>query len=166
MRVNVLRSGGTHYSSDSDRPKMTLDLIKRVGGFARSYKWWILGMLAVTLATTGLSLLTPLILRNLIDQTIPARDIHRLAWLMAGMLAIPLLSGALNVLLRQLNARVGEGVVFDLRAKLFSHLQRMSLGFFTHTRVGELMSRLNNDVVGAQNAISKMFRSSSGHSSC
>jgi ATP-binding cassette subfamily B protein len=105
----------------------------------------------------GLSLLTPLILRTLIDQVLPARDLQRLIWLAAAMLAIPILSGGLNVLLRQLNSRVGEGVVFDLRSKLFSHLQRMSLGFFTHTKVGELMSRLNNDVVGAQNAISNTF---------
>ena len=61
------------------------------------------------------------------------------------------------MLLRQLNARVGEGVVYDLRSALFAHLQRMSLSFFTHTRVGELMSRFNNDVVGAQNAISNTF---------
>ena len=64
---------------------------------------------------------------------------------------------SLNVFLRQLNARVGEGVTYDLRVALFSYLQRMSLGFFTHTKIGELMSRLNNDVVGAQSAISNTF---------
>ncbi len=53
-----------------------------------------------------------------------------------------------------MNARIGEGVIYDLRVALFARLQRMSLRFFTNTRVGELMSRLNNDVVGAQNAIS------------
>ena len=159
MRGNILRSGRFPYSADSAResPKVTLGLIKRVIGFARPYRLLILGMLLITLVTTGLSLLTPLILRNLIDQTIPARDLHRLIWLTAAMLAIPLINGALNVVLRQLNSRVGEGVVFDLRSKLFSHLQRMSLSFFTHTKVGELMSRLNNDVVGAQNAISNTF---------
>jgi ATP-binding cassette, subfamily B, bacterial len=159
MRGNILRSGRFPYSADSakENPKVTLGLIKRVIGFARPYRLLILGMLLITLVTTGLSLLTPLILRNLIDQTIPARNLHRLIFLTAAMLAIPLISGVLNVVLRQLNSRAGEGVVFDLRAKLFSHLQRMSLSFFTHTKVGELMSRLNNDVVGAQNAISNTF---------
>jgi len=114
-------------------------------------------MLILTLVTTGLSLLTPLILRDLIDRTLPERDVSRLIVLIVGLLTIPLLTGALNVWQRQLNARVGEGVVYDLRTALFSHLQRMSLSFFTHTRVGELMSRLNNDVVGAQNAISNTF---------
>jgi ATP-binding cassette, subfamily B, bacterial len=114
-------------------------------------------MLILTLVTTGLSLLTPLILRDLIDRTLPARDVSRLVVLIVGLLTIPLLTGALNVWQRQINARVGEGVVYDLRTALFSHLQRMSLRFFTHTKVGELMSRLNNDVVGAQNAISNTF---------
>ena len=114
-------------------------------------------MLILTLVTTGLSLLTPLILRDLIDRTLPERDVPRLIVLIVGLLTIPLLTGALNVWQRQINARVGEGVVYDLRTALFSHLQRMSLRFFTHTKVGELMSRLNNDVVGAQNAISNTF---------
>jgi ATP-binding cassette subfamily B protein len=98
-----------------------------------------------------------LILRDLIDRTLPERDVSHLIVLIVGLLTIPLLTGALNVWQRQINARVGEGVVYDLRTALFSRLQRMSLSFFTHTKVGELMSRLNNDVVGAQNAISNTF---------
>jgi ATP-binding cassette subfamily B protein len=144
-------------NSPDERPEVTWGLLRRVLGYARPYRWWIVGMLTITLATTGLSLLTPLILRDLIDRTLPGRDLSRLLWLILGLLAIPLLTGGLNVLQRQLNARVGEGVVYDLRSALFSHLQRMSLSFFTHTKVGELMSRLNNDVVGAQNAISNTF---------
>jgi len=114
-------------------------------------------MLILTLVTTALSLLTPLIMRDLIDRTLPERNLSRLIMLIVGLLTIPLLTGALNVWQRQLNARVGEGVVYDLRTALFSHLQRMSLSFFTHTKVGEMMSRINNDVVGAQNAISNTF---------
>jgi ATP-binding cassette subfamily B protein len=114
-------------------------------------------MLILTLVTTALSLLTPLIMRDLIDRTLPERNVSRLTMLIVGLLTIPLLTGALNVWQRQLNARVGEGVVYDLRTALFSHLQRMSLSFFTHTKVGEMMSRINNDVVGAQNAISNTF---------
>jgi ATP-binding cassette subfamily B protein len=144
-------------SSPDGKPEVTWGLLRRVLRYARPYRWWIVGMLTITLATTGLSLLTPLILRDLIDRTLPGRDLSRLIWLIFGLLAIPLLTGGLNVQQRQLNARVGEGVVYDLRSALFSHLQRMSLSFFTHTKVGELMSRLNNDVVGAQNAISNTF---------
>jgi len=144
-------------NAPDEKPKVTRGLLKRIWSYARPYRWGILVMLAITLATTGLGLLTPLILRDLIDRTLPARDLHRLAWLLVALVTIPLLTGGLNVLLRQLNSRVGEGVVYDLRVALFSHLQRMSLGFFTHTKSGELMSRLNNDVVGAQSAISNTF---------
>jgi ATP-binding cassette subfamily B protein len=139
------------------KPTLTWALLKRVLAYAAPYHWFILGMLLITLATSGLSLLTPLIFRDMIDRTLPARDLGRLGWLVLALVAIPLVNGALHVLLRQLNSRVGEGVVYDLRVALFSKLQRMSLGFFTHTRVGELMSRINNDVVGAQNAISNTF---------
>jgi ATP-binding cassette, subfamily B, bacterial len=148
-----------HINSNSpeEKPKVTRGLLKRVWAYAHPYRWWILGMLVITLATTGLGLLTPLILRDLIDYTLPNHDLHRLFGLLAALVTIPFLTGGLNVVLRQINSRVGEGVVYDLRVALFSHLQRMSLSFFTHTKSGELMSRLNNDVVGAQSAISNTF---------
>jgi len=144
-------------NSTDEKPQVTWGLMKRVMGYARPYIGLILGMLLLTLVTSGLSLLNPLILRDLIDRTLPNKDLQRLAWLVAALLAIPLVTGGFNVMLRQLNARVGEGVVYDLRSSLFAHLQRMSLSFYTHTKVGELISRFNNDVVGAQNAISNTF---------
>ena len=67
---------------------------------------------------------------------------------------IPIVSGGIRIVQRKLNVSIGEGVIYDLRVSLYHHLQRMSLRFFTNTKTGELMSRLNNDVVGAQNAIS------------
>jgi ATP-binding cassette subfamily B protein len=111
-------------------------------------------MLLLILISTGLGLVNPLILRDLIDKTIPSKNLSRLALLSGLLLAVPLLNGLVGVFQRRLNSQVGEGVIFDLRLALFAHLQRMSLRFFTNTKVGELMSRLNNDVVGAQNAIS------------
>jgi ATP-binding cassette subfamily B protein len=153
-RYNFIRN--TNNAPD-EKPKITWGLLKRIWSYARPYRWWILGMLVMTLATTGLGLITPLILRQLIDKTLPQHNLHELLWLTVALVTIPLLTGSLNVFLRQLNARVGEGVTYDLRVALFSYLQRMSLGFFTHTKIGELMSRLNNDVVGAQSAISNTF---------
>jgi ATP-binding cassette subfamily B protein len=155
----MMHGGHRFFSINApdERPKITRGLLKRVLTYANPYRGWILAMLVITLATSGLSLLTPLILRDLIDHTLPSGDLHRLAWLIVAMLSIPLATGGLNIFSRNLNARVGEGVVYDLRLALFSHLQRMSLSFFTHTKIGELMSRLNNDVVGAQNAISNTF---------
>jgi ATP-binding cassette subfamily B protein len=149
--------GGGWFSlitSTETKPKVTRALLMRVLAYARPYRWQITGMFVLILATTGLSLLNPLILRRLIDQTIPNGERRELVILGLALLFIPLLSGGLNVVQRWLNAQVGEGVIYDLRVSLYAHLQRMSLHFFTNTKVGELMSRLNNDVVGAQNAIS------------
>jgi ATP-binding cassette subfamily B protein len=140
--------------SGDEKPKVTRELLLRVLTYARGYWWHIAGMLVTILLTTGLSLLTPLIFRNMIDVVIPAKDTTRLIWLGLSLLAIPAVTGGINVIQRRLNATVGEGVIYDLRSSLFARLQRMSLRFFTNTKVGELMSRLNNDVVGAQNAIS------------
>ena len=137
-----------------EKPKVTRELLLRVLTYARGYWWHIAGMLVTILLTTGLSLLTPLIFRNMIDVVIPAKDVNRLVLLAVALLFIPALTGGINVIQRRLNSTVGEGVIYDLRSTLFSRLQSMSLRFFTNTKSGELMSRLNNDVVGAQNAIS------------
>ena len=104
-----------------------------------------------------LSLLPPLLIGDLIDNAIPNEDLSRVTLLGAGMVLVPLLNGAFGVLQRWASASIGEGIIFDLRCQLFGHLQRMSLGFFTATRTGELMSRLNNDVVGAQQAVTGTF---------
>lgn len=144
----------SYIRSADEKPKVTRGLMKRVLHYSRNYRWQIVGMLLMILLTTFLTLLTPLILRDLIDRTIPTEDVNRLIALALGLLLIPALRGAISVFQRRFNAIVGEGVIYDLRVALFSHLQRMSLRFFTNTKVGELMSRLNNDVVGAQNAIS------------
>src|SRR5512139_978478 len=143
-----------YMRSGDEKPKVTRDLLVRVLSYARGYWWQIGGMLVTILLTTGLSLLTPLIFRRMIDVVIPTKNMNGLLLLSLALLLIPAVTGVINVLQRRLNATVGEGVIYDLRSSLFARLQRMSLRFFTNTKVGELMSRLNNDVVGAQNAIS------------
>ena len=140
--------------SGDEKPKVTWALLKRVLGYSVAYRWQIVGMLVLILASTGLSLVSPLIVRDLIDRTIPAKDVQRLIWLSLALLAVPALKGIISVIQRRFNTDVGEGVIYDLRVALYDKLQRMSLRFFTHTRVGELMSRMNNDVIGAQSAIS------------
>ena len=141
-------------SSTDQKPKITWALLKRVLAYAKPYRFRIAGILFLILADSGLSLLIPLIFRDLIDTTIPSKNIQRLIWVSLALLLVPALQSLMNIIQRRLNARVGEGVIYDLRIALYSGLQRMSLRFFTNTKVGELMSRLNNDVVGAQNAIS------------
>ncbi len=141
---------------DEAKPKpLSRVLLRRVLRYARPYWRQIVGMLMMILLTTGLGLLTPLIFRALIDDALqPPGDASLLNVLALGLVLIPVLSGIINVFQRRLNASVGEGVIYDLRVALFAHLQSLSLRFFTNTKIGELISRLNNDVVGAQNAIS------------
>ena len=142
-----------HGDEDRSHP-VSWALLRRVLSYANPYRRRIALLLLTILAVTGLDLLTPLIFRDLIDNTLPAGDEKRLNLLALGLVLIPIFSGVIRVLQRWLNASIGEGVIYDLRVSLYAHLQRMSLRFFTNTKTGELISRLNNDVIGAQRAIS------------
>lgn len=142
-------------SSDSDRklPKVTRRMLGRVFKYAGPY--W--RSIAVSLTIIGLisliELIPPLLYRELIDNVLPNGEWGRLNLLALAMVSIPIASGLLGVAQRYFNSRVGEGIIYDLRQQLYSHLQQMSLRFFTHTKSGDIISRLNNDVVGAQGAI-------------
>jgi len=141
------------YDESKGKAKITRSLLRRVAQYARPY-WVSAALMLGTIAiTSALGLAPPLLYRDLIDNAIPNRDMTRLNWLAVGMIAIPIVSGLISVWQRFLSASVGEGIIFDLRQELYTHMQRQSLRFFTNTKTGELMSRLNNDVVGAQNAV-------------
>ncbi len=145
---------GAYLRSSDEKPRLTRELLKRVLAYARPYRRHIAGMLVMILLSTGVGLVSPLIFRTMIDQVLPSKNLPQMGMLALALLLLPVFNGGIAVVQRRLNAQVGEGVIFDLRVALFGRLQRMSLRFFTNTKVGELMSRLNNDVVGAQNAIS------------
>lgn len=143
-----------YMTDDSTKPKITWALVRRVLNYARPYRMLIIIGLVLILIQSGIGLLTPLIVRDLLDRTLPSGDGQRLNILAFGLILIPVFSSLIGIIIRRVNSRIGEGVIYDLRVSLFSHLQRMSLRFFTNTKSGELMSRLNNDVVNAQTAIS------------
>lgn len=145
------------YDEERDRPQFSWALFKRVWSYARPYKLKIAGLLVTIFAITGFSLIPPLLYRDLIDVAIPTRDTTRLNWLAVGMIGIPILNALIGVGQRYLSATIGESLIADLRNSLFNHMQRMSLRFFTHAKTGQLMSRLNNDVVGAQSALTGTF---------
>ncbi len=149
------RNWRSFIRAEDEKPRLSWSLIKRVIAYGKPYGKQIAGTLISILVYTGVALLSPLILRNLIDYAIPEKDLQRLLLASIGLLVLPIISGLFQIISRRLIAQVGEGVIFDLRVSLYDHLQRMSLRFFTHTQLGELISRLNNDVVGAQTAISR-----------
>ena len=142
-------------SADESKGKAKIDrkLLLRVLGYAGPY-WGFITLVLIAIVTISLlELIPPLLYRNLIDEVIPNKDFRRLTILAIAMIAIPVLSGLIGIVERYFSAKAGEGVIFDLRQEMYDHLQRMSLRFFTDTRSGEIVSRFNNDVVGAQNAI-------------
>jgi len=142
------------HDEEQDRPVVTRDLLGRVWQFARPYNREVLLLLVSILLTTAITLVSPLLMRSLIDDAIPDADRRLLNLLAVALITVPILNGVVGVWQRKLSAFVGESVIFDLRCALYEHFQRMSLRFFTQSRTGELMSRLNNDVVGAQSAVS------------
>ncbi len=140
---------------DGETPTLSWQAIRRVLVYARPYRTQIIWLLFTILITTVLGLVQPLIFRDLIDTTLPGDDLRRLNMMAAALVIVPLANGLIGLWKTRLNATVSQGVVFDLRRDLYTHLQNMSVRFFTHNKTGELMSRLNNDVRDAQRAISQ-----------
>ena len=141
------------HNEKEDQPNVDLILLRRIWVFAKPYRWKVIGLLLTIIAITGFSLVPPLLIRQLIDVALPNEDTKMLNRLALAMIVVPILNGLIGIFQRRWSAEVGEGVIYDLRKALYEHMLRMSLRFFTQTRTGELMSRLNNDVVGAQRAV-------------
>src|SRR5712692_3536711 len=147
--------GWWHYMQvGDDKPKLSWKLVQRVLSYAKPFSTKIVLVLVTIIVSSVLGLASPLLFRKLIDDAIPNKDGHLLDLLAIGIIVIPLIDGVISVFQRWLNSSIGEGVIYQLRVALYAHLQHSSLRFFTNTKTGELMSRLNNDVVGAQTAIS------------
>ena len=153
----MFHSGGwwsyLKYDEEQDKPTFDRVLLKRVLSYAGPYRVELSLVFVTIILITSITLLPPLLIRDLLDRAIPDGNLGRVTVLGILMVAVPLVNGVLGVLQRWASSRAGEGIIFDLRRQLFAHLQGMSMRFFTNTRTGELMSRLNNDVVGAQQAI-------------
>jgi ATP-binding cassette subfamily B protein len=128
-------------------------LIRRVWTFARPYRRRLLLFLVTVTTGALLALAPPLVFKRIIDVAIPNGDRGLVTTLAVVALVLALVSTALDVAQRYWSSVVGEGLIFDLRAALYDHVQRMPLAFFTRTQTGALISRMNNDVIGAQRAL-------------
>jgi len=144
-----------YLSYDESKGKAQIDraLLRRVWSYARPYLRPLILLLISIFITSLIELIPPLLYRDLFDNVLPTRDFARLTWLGLAMLAVPLFSNLVGVGERLLSARIGEGIIFDLRQTMYEHLQRMGLRFFTHTKSGVIISRFEDDVVGAQSTI-------------
>ena len=146
-----------NYDQSQPGPEFDRALLRRVFAHGRPYRWLLVGVLFTILVISTLSVIPPLLIRELVDRAIPEKDVGRLTLLGVGMVAVPLVNVSVGAFQRWMSAKAGEGIIFDLRCSLYTHLQAMSLRFFTETKTGELISRLNSDVVGAQTAITGTF---------
>jgi ATP-binding cassette subfamily B protein len=124
--------------------------IRWIAGFFRPYRFQVGIVLVAILGTSLLGLVNPYLLKLLIDDVIVGRQFDRLNLYVGLMIGIPIVSGLIGIGQTYLNNVIGQSVMQDLRAALYSHLQRMPLRFFTETRTGEIQSRLANDVGGIQ----------------
>lgn len=132
--------------------KLKEGTLKRIATYAKPYSRYIALFLATVVIDAILIVTTPLLLRKLIDDgVIPGNGglITTLALIVGGLAVVDAL---FNIAGRWFSSRVGEGLIFDLRSQLFTHVQRQSIAFFTRTQTGALISRLNSDVIGAQQA--------------
>jgi ATP-binding cassette subfamily B protein len=155
---------GPHSLLGSDPSKiegvqLRTGVVRRSLEFAKPYRLMLAGYVLVIVAEAIVALVPPLLVRQIIDSAIPHRDRKAVTVLALLSVAAAVATQALGWFDRYWSARIGEGLIYDLRVRLFDHVQRMPLGFFTRTQTGALISRMNNDVLGAQRALTSTLGS-------
>ncbi|TVZ05772.1 ABC transporter ATP-binding protein [Trebonia kvetii] len=135
------------------KQKIKPGTVKRMFGYARPYRWPLTIFLFATALDAAITVVNPLLLRELIDNGIIARDEAVVITVALTVAGVALFDALLSVVTRYFSARIGEGLIYDLRTQVFDHVQRQPLAFFTRAQTGSLVSRLDGDVVGAQQAI-------------
>ena len=159
---------GPHHMMPRDNEavkdtKLARGTARRVWGFAQPYRGTIALFLTAIVIAALLALVPPLVVREIIDGAIPdaqATGDRSPIWWLAGLAVVAALADAvLQIVQRWCSARVGEGLIADLRRSLFAKVQRLPIAFFTRTPTGAITSRLNNDVVGAQSALTSTLGS-------
>jgi ATP-binding cassette, subfamily B, bacterial len=135
------------------KQKLKKGTVRRIAGYARPYRWLLAAFLTVTAVDAAITVVNPLLLREIIDHGILTRDQALVITLAAVVAAVALFDTVLGFGSRWFSARIGEGLIYDLRTQVFDHVQKQPIAFFTRAQTGSLVSRLDGDVVGAQQAI-------------
>jgi ATP-binding cassette, subfamily B, bacterial len=135
----------------NDVPKgLSRGTFKRVARFARPHWRRLLAFLVLTVISAVLAVSTPVLAGKVVDAIVGGHDLPVVIWLAVVIAGLAIADAGLGLVERWQSARIGEGIIYDLRRAVFEHVQRMPIAFFTRTRTGALVSRLNNDVIGAQ----------------
>ncbi|MSY45204.1 MAG: ABC transporter ATP-binding protein, partial [Actinobacteria bacterium] len=133
--------------------KLERDLLRRVMGLAQPYRKHLIGFLISVIAAAGVAVLPPLLFRALLDDAVPNSNTQLVTLLALGAVGLAIAGAGLSLLQRWYSAHIGESMIYDLRISMFDHVQRLPISFFTRAQTGSLMSRMNNDVIGAQQAV-------------
>jgi ATP-binding cassette subfamily B protein len=149
--MRAMRSIG-HGDPDSAAKQLTPGTWRRVIRFAQPYRFQLLAFLVIIIAAALIAVATPVLAGHVIDEITGGGDKGRVVTLAVLIAILAVFDAALSFAQRWYSARIGEGLIFDMRTSVFGHIQRMPLAFFTRTQTGALVSRLNNDVLGAQQA--------------
>ncbi len=132
--------------------KLKPGTVKRILGYAKPYRSYLIFFLATVVVDAFLIVSTPLLLRKLIDDGVVPKNAELVTTLALIVGGLALIDAIMNVIGRWFSARIGEGLIYDLRSEVFAHVQRQSIAFFTRTQTGSLITRINSDVMGAQQA--------------
>ncbi|WP_240013539.1 ABC transporter ATP-binding protein [Actinokineospora sp. PR83] len=137
----------------ADAPKgLRKGTVRRVFAFSGRHRARLLVFLLLTVVSAVLAVSSPLLAGRVVDEIVGRGTVSTVVWLAVAIAGLAVLDAGLGVAARWQSSRVGEGLIYDLRRAVFEHIQRMPVAFFTRTRTGALVSRLNNDVMGAQRA--------------
>jgi ATP-binding cassette subfamily B protein len=155
-----------HLRSDRSVVNNRIDrrTIGRIIRFAKPHRSLIAVFMFLTVIDAAMVVVTPLLVQRIVDDGILKADHGLVTWLAVAMAATAVFSALLAVAAGWFSSRIGEGLIFDLRTQVFGHVQRQSLAFFTRTQTGALVSRLNNDVIGAQRAFTSTLSSTVANS--
>ena len=143
--------------------KLPKGTVRRIMGFAKPYKLALALFLVLIIVDALVGAANPLVYRAIIDHGHRTPKGALVIWLAVLVAGLAVFDAALGLWERWISSRVGEGLIFDMRNKVFTHIQRMPIAFFTRTQTGALISRLNNDVLGAQQAFTDTFNSVIGN---
>ena len=127
--------------------------LRRIGRLFTPYRWQLAIVTAIIAASSVVGLASPFLLRAVIDNALPHKNLTLLAWLVIGMVAVAAITSAFGVVQTWISTKVGQHVMHELRTGVFSHLQRQSIAFFTRTRTGEVQSRITNDIGGMESVV-------------
>ena len=137
--------------------KLRPGTLKRIFTYAIPYKSTFILFLFCLIADAVLTVATPLLLRELIDQGVIPKDRAVVTTMAIAVAILAILTAVINIVVRWISAKIGEGLIYDLRSQVFRHVQEQSIAFFTRTQTGALITRINSDVIGAQRAFTSTF---------